>query len=58
MSLFDLRADSIGVVTGEGPGFTVAAGQMTLEIPEGESDAHILLKNGVKLVYTPVKEKE
>jgi hypothetical protein len=31
---------------------------MTLEIPEGESDAHILLKNGVKLVYTPVKEKE
>lgn len=58
MSLVDLRADSLGNVTGEGPGFTVEAGQMTLEIPEGEKDAHILLKNGVKLVYTPVKNKE
>lgn len=58
LSLTDLNAGSLGQVAGAGPGFTVTAGQMTLEVPKGEKEAHILLKNGVKLVYTPVNDKE
>jgi lipopolysaccharide export system protein LptC len=58
LSLSALQANSLGRVTGTGPGFTVTAGEMTLEVPKGEKEAHILLKNGVKLVYTPVKDKE
>ncbi|WP_439110964.1 LPS export ABC transporter periplasmic protein LptC [Lentibacter sp.] len=58
LSLRNLEAESMGRVTGAGPGFTFEAGQMTLEVPKGEKEAHILLKDGVKLVYTPLKNEE
>lgn len=58
LSLKELKAESVGQVTGAGPGFTFEADQMTLVVPKGEKDAHILLKGGVKLVYTPLKNEE
>ena len=58
ISLNELQAESKGQIAGAGPGFTFEADQMTLEVPKGEKDAHILLKGGVKLVYTPPKDEE
>lgn len=53
LNLRELEAESRGKITGRGPGFSLEARQMKLEVPKGEKDAHILLKGGVKLVYTP-----
>ncbi|WP_298679319.1 LPS export ABC transporter periplasmic protein LptC [uncultured Lentibacter sp.] len=58
LHLSTLMAASPGPLTGEGPGFTFQANQMTLKVPKGEKDAHILLMGGVKLVYTPPKDEE
>lgn len=58
VSLKALSARSDQPVKGTGPEGAITAGEMSIEIPEGEKDAHILLKSGVKLIYTPQEPKE
>lgn len=58
VSLTELSARSTGAVTGQGPEGRIEAGELLITVPEGEKDAHILLKRGVKLIYNPEKHKE
>jgi len=58
VSLTELSARSAGAVSGQGPEGGIEAGQLVIEVPEGEKDAHILLKRGVKLIYMPEQNEE
>ncbi|MBU2981045.1 LPS export ABC transporter periplasmic protein LptC [Lentibacter algarum] len=58
INMLNLSVISDGPVTGRGPASSLTAGQMTIEVPEGEKDAHLLFSNGVKLIYTPHKPED
>lgn len=58
ISLNELKARSAGAVSGQGPEGSIEAGELLIEVPEGEKDAHILLKRGVKLIYMPEQNED
>ena len=47
----DLRSD--GAVNGRTPFGTLEAGRMELTTDSATNDAHLLFKDGVKLIYDP-----
>lgn len=53
-----LNVESPGPVTGTAPEGTLDAGTMTLLRQEGQSAAHLIFTNGVRMVYTPKPVKE
>ena len=58
INMFELLVESEGEVRGRGPATSLTAGQMRIEVPQGEKDAHLLFSNGVKLIYTPHKPED